>query len=85
MDFYTKHNETLATEANVQKTLGGEGIDSKWRGREGALWAALHRKYPESIEIVGTDGQATRQNPQKKRETKKKGTKKKKNMQEQEL
>lgn len=32
----------------------------KWKGREGELIASLYRKYPESVEVIATDGQARR-------------------------
>ena len=71
LDFYRNYNDTLASDEHVQKTLGG----TKWRGKEGALWSALHRKYPESIEIVGIDGRGSRKNPEKRGNGKQNGAK----------
>jgi hypothetical protein len=75
LGFYKSYNEALASDDHVQKTLVGDNADSKWNGKEGALWAKLHRMYPDSIEIVGTDGFSTRQKGQKKKR-KTKGAKK---------
>lgn len=51
-NFYANYNESK-TAGDIASAL------QKNKGKEGAMWRALYSKYPESIEIISRDGQAS--------------------------
>jgi hypothetical protein len=54
-NFYQRYNQSK-TQEEISDAL------IKHKGKEGKMWSALYKKYPQSIQIVSRDGQSSTEN-----------------------